>query len=85
MLVSSSGGGAFGHLGNMASRNISHLASKSVACCPWKFRIRVLSTPLGLVYLYAVKMSFFLAVARNVFQSGCLACPIAWKYAFLDV
>ena len=69
----------------MAFRKVSHLALKFGACCPWKFRIGVLSTRLGLVYLYAVKTSFPLAVAKNVLQSACLACRIAWKYAFLDV
>ena len=79
-----SGGGASGGGGNMAFRNISQLALKSVACCPSKFRIGVLSTRLGLVYLYALKTSFPLAVARKVLQSACLSCRIAWKYTFLD-
>ena len=76
--------GASGGGGNMAFRNLSHSALKSRACCPWKFRIGVLLTRLGLVSLYAVKTSFPLALSRNVLQSACLACQIAWKYVFLD-
>ena len=44
-------GGASRGVGNMAVRKVSHLAWKSIACCPWKLRIGVLSTRLGLVYL----------------------------------
>ena len=79
-----SGDGASGGGGNMAFRNVSHLALKSAACCPWNFKIGVLTTRLGLVYLYAVKMSFPLAIARNVLQSTSLACQIAGKYVYLD-
>ena len=77
-------GGASGGGGNMARRNVLHLVWKSIACCPWKLRIGVLSTRLGLVYLKAVKTSFPLADERNVCQSVFLACRIAWKYEFLD-
>ena len=42
-----SGGVASGGGGNMAFWNVSHLALKSAVCCPWKFRIGVLSTRLG--------------------------------------
>ena len=44
-------GGAFGGWGNMACRKVLHLDWKSIACCPWKLRIGILSTLLGLVYL----------------------------------
>ena len=44
-------GGASGGVGNMAVLKVSHLVWKSIACCPWKLRIGVLSTRLGLVYL----------------------------------
>ena len=44
-------GGASGGVGNMAVQKVSHLVWKSIACCPWKLRIGVLSTRLGLVYL----------------------------------
>ena len=77
-------GGASGGWGNIGFRKVLHLDRKSTACCPWKFRIGVLSTRRGLVYLYAVKTSFPLADNSNVLQSACLACRIAWKYAFLD-
>ena len=43
--------GASGGWGNMAYRKVLHLDWKSIACCPWKLRIGVLSTRLGLVYL----------------------------------
>ena len=45
------GGGASCGWGNIAVRMVLHLDSKSTACCPWKLRIGVLSTRLGLVYL----------------------------------
>ena len=79
-----SGGGASDGEGNMAFWNVSHLVLKSGAYCPWKFKIGVLSTRLGLVYLYAVKTFFALAVARNILLSARLASRIAWKYTFLD-
>ena len=44
-------GDASGGWGNMAYRKVLHLDWKSVACCPWKLRICVLSTRRGLVYL----------------------------------
>ena len=44
-------GGASGGIGNMAVWKVSHLVWKSIACCPWKLRIGVLATRLGLVYL----------------------------------
>ena len=44
-------GGSSGGVGNMAVRKVSHLVWKSIACCPWRLRIGVLSTRLGLVYL----------------------------------
>ena len=44
-------GGASGGWGNMACRKVLHLDWKSIACCPWKLRIGILSTRLGLVYL----------------------------------
>ena len=40
-----------GGWGNMACRKALHWYCKSVACCPWKLRIGILSTLLGLVYL----------------------------------
>ena len=42
---------ASGGVGKMVVRKVSYLVSKSIACCPWKLRIGVLSTHLGLVYL----------------------------------
>ena len=77
-------GGTSCGCGNIAFRKVLHLDSKSTACCPWKLRIGVLSTQRGLVYFYAVKTSFPLANDRNVLQSACLACRIAYKYVFLD-
>ena len=44
-------GGAAGGVGNMAVWKVSHLVWKSIVCCPWKLRIGVRSTRLGLVYL----------------------------------
>ena len=44
-------GGASGGWGNMACWKVLHLDWKSVACYPWKLRIGILSTRLGLVYL----------------------------------
>ena len=44
-------GGASGGVGNMAEWKVSHLVWKSIACCPWKLRIGVRPTRLGLVYL----------------------------------
>ena len=44
-------GGVSGGVGNMAVRKVSHLFWKSIACCPWKLRIGVLSTHLCLMYL----------------------------------
>ena len=44
-------GGASGGVGNRAVRKVSHLVWKSITCCPWKLRIGVRSTRLGLVYL----------------------------------
>ena len=44
-------GSASGGWRNMACRKVLHLDWKSVACCPWKLRIGVLSTRLSLVYL----------------------------------
>ena len=79
-----SGGGASGGGLDMAFRKVSHFALKSAACCRWKFRICVLSTRQGLMYLYTLKTSFPLAIVRNVLQSACLACRIARKYTFLD-
>ena len=45
------GGGASGGCGNISFQKVLHLDWKSTACSPWKLRIGVLSTRLGLVYL----------------------------------
>ena len=44
-------GGASGGWGNISCPKVLHLDWKSIACCPWKLRIGVLSTRRGLVYL----------------------------------
>ena len=44
-------GCASGGWENITFRKVLHLDWKSTACCPWKLRISVLSTHLGLVYL----------------------------------
>ena len=44
-------GAASGGVRNMAVRKVSHLVWKSIACCPRKWRIGVISTRLGLVSL----------------------------------
>ena len=42
-------GGASGGVENIAVWKVSYLVWKSIACCPWKLRIGVLSTRLGWV------------------------------------